>query len=248
MRKPPPASLTQSRAVAVFTALLLAANHTFWSQALIAEVYTLHALLLLALLLALDSLTRGDASGSAVTRPLTGVALIAGLSLAHHAMTLLAAPAVLLYLWATRYPWRKITVRGWLTLAAAFTLPLLLYAYIPLRAGPQASPWLHQRLGETTLSLYHNDWPSFINFITGRSISVGFYGVEQALANIPQAARLWHAHFGWPGLILIALGLYVMPAIIARFCCSPSPLPLRSRSSTFSTPSATSWSTTFRST
>ncbi len=186
MRRPPLAGLTQSRAVAVFTALLLAANHTFWSQALIAEVYTLHALLLLALLLALDSLTRGDASGSAVTRPLTGVALIAGLSLAHHAMTLLAAPAVLLYLWATRYPWRKITVRGWLTLAAAFTLPLLLYAYIPLHAGPQASPWLHQRLGETTLSLYHNDWPSFINFITGRSISVGFYGVEQALGNVPR--------------------------------------------------------------
>ena len=145
------ASLTQSRAVAVFTALLLAANHTFLSQALIAEVHTLHALLLLALLLALESLTGGDASGSAVTRPLTGVALIAGLSLAHHAMTLLAAPAVLLYLWTTRYPWRKITGRGWLTLAAAFTLPLLLYAYIPLRAGPQASPWLHQRLGETTL-------------------------------------------------------------------------------------------------
>ena len=210
MRRPPLAGLTQSRAVAVFTALLLAANHTFWSQALIAEVYTLHALLLLALLLALDSLTRGDASGSAVTRPLTGVALIAGLSLAHHAMTLLAAPAVLLYLWTTRYPWRKITGRGWLTLAAAFTLPLLLYAYIPLRAGPQASPWLHQRLGETTLSLYHNDWPSFINFITGRSISVGFYGVEQALGNVPQAARLWYAHFGWPGLILMALGLYVM--------------------------------------
>ncbi len=208
MRRPPLAGLTQSRAVAVFTALLLAANHTFWSQALIAEVYTLHALLLLGLLLTLDNLTRGDSSGSAVTRPLTGVALIAGLSLTHHAMTLLAAPAVLLYLWATRYPWRTITARGWLALVAAFTLPLLLYAYIPLRSGPQASPWLHQRLGEGTLSLYHNDWSSFLNFITGRSISVGFYSVEQAWANIPQAALLWHAHFGWAGLTLMALGLY----------------------------------------
>ena len=208
MRRPPLAGLTQSRAVAVFTALLLAANHTFWSQALIAEVYTLHALLLLGLLLTLDNLTRGDSSGSAVTRPLTGVALIAGLSLTHHAMTLLAAPAVLLYLWATRYPWRTITARGWPALVAAFTLPLLLYAYIPLRSGPQASPWLHQRLGEGTLSLYHNDWSSFLNFITGRSISVGFYSVEQAWANIPQAALLWHAHFGWAGLTLMALGLY----------------------------------------
>jgi len=208
MRRAPLANLTQSRAVAVFTALLLAANHTFWSQALIAEVYTLHALLLLGLLLTLDNLTRGDSSGSAVTRPLTGVALIAGLSLTHHAMTLLAAPAVLLYLWATRYPWRTITARGWLALVAAFTLPLLLYAYIPLRSGPQASPWLHQRLGEGTLSLYHNDWSSFLNFITGRSISVGFYSVEQAWANIPQAALLWHAHFGWAGLTLMALGLY----------------------------------------
>ena len=213
MRQAPVANIALRRTVAAFTALLLAANFTFWSQALVAEVYTLHALLLVALLLALQSAASSsgpEGSRAIAPRRLIAIALIMGLSLTHHAITLLAVPAVLLYLWHVGVQWRSLSWRTWVGVAAALLLPLLLYAYIPLRSGPQASPWLHQRLGDTTLSLYHNDWPSFINFITGRSISVGFYGVSQALRNIPQAAWLWKVHFGWPGLALIALGLFVM--------------------------------------
>ena len=212
VRQAPVENASVSRTVAAFAGLLLAVNFTFWSQALIAEVYTLHALLLLALLVALGAVgpcgkwdARVDAS-----RRLTAVALIAGLSLAHHAMTLLAAPAVLLYLWAAGLKWGRLSWRSWGAMAAAFALPLLLYAYIPLRSGSQASPWLHQRLGDGVLSLYQGGWPAFLNYVTGRSISVGFHDMGQALSAVPQAAWLWREHFGWPGLLLMALGLYAM--------------------------------------
>ena len=81
----------------------------------------------------------------------------------------------------------------------AFLLPLLLYLYIPLRSGPDASPWYHQRLGDGVLSLYTPGWASFWQFITGRSISVGYYGLGEALANVGTASILWLRHYRMAG-------------------------------------------------
>lgn len=196
------------RGAALFTALLLATNLTFWSQSRIAEVYTLHALLLVSILFVACHITHRAAELLPIpSSSLVLLAFLLGLSLTHHAMTLLLIPACLLFLFAVDRAWWQRARRAWAAILLAGSLPLLLYAYIPLRSGPAASPWLHQRLGATTLTLYTHTWPAFLAYITGRSISVGFHDPATAWAALPAAGALWRDHFGWVGLILMACGL-----------------------------------------
>ena len=203
----PAQSAITRRLVALLASSMLAVNVTFWSQAVVAEVYTLHALLVLLLLWTLQH----TATLHPVTpRALIWPALVLGLSLAHHAMSLLAIPAVLLYLFLVDRAWWRMSLRAWLPILAAVLGPLLLYAYIPLRSGPAATPWYHQSLGSETLSLYAGGLTAFVDFITGRSISVGFHSPAVAMANLPVAVDLWRQHFGILGLLLIVLGLYVL--------------------------------------
>ncbi len=202
---PPPAA----RVAAVFAAVLLATNPTFWSQSLIAEVYALHTLLVLLILYAAQGLAGPGSDGLRLdARRVAALAFLFGLGLAHHAATLFLAPGLLLYLTLIDRGWWR-SARIWAALFAA-ALPLLLYLYIPLRSGPEASPWYHQPLGETVLSLYDNTWASFVDFMTGRSISVGFHSLGEAVGGLGLAGRLWWLHLSWPGLLLAGLGLYVL--------------------------------------
>jgi hypothetical protein len=190
------------RAAGLYSSILLAGNLTYWSQALIAEVYALHVLLMLALLLATQSLVRTPSTSRLVL-----LAALAGLALTHHALTLFWLPALLFYWLLTDPGWRRLPLSSWALAVGAGLLPLLLYLYIPLRAGPEASPWYHQRLGAGTLDLYSNDWHSFWAFISGKSIGAGFRNTSDAWAQILNAAWLWHYHFGWVGLAMIVIGL-----------------------------------------
>jgi hypothetical protein len=209
------------RLAALFTALLFAVNFTFWSQNLIAEVYTLHTFFVLLIFLLAGQLAITPNVHN-IDHPVTLspchptraslvplLALLLGLSLAHHAMTLLLLPSLLLVLWRSRRGWMG-QARTWLLAGLALIAPLLLYLYIPLRSGPAASPWYHQLLGTEPLTLYQNNWSSFVNFITGQSIAVGFRSVEGALQQLPQAWLLWRLHFLWPGVVLALLGLYLL--------------------------------------
>ena len=205
------------RLAAGLAAAMFAANPTLRSQSLAAEVYTLHALFVVAILLAAQRLAEpgdvvADATGRRFTRRLVTLALLLGLAFTHHATTLLLIPPLLIYFWlASRPPYvRAWHVRKGLWAALAFLLPQLLYLYIPLRGGPDASPWYHQRLGDGTLALYTNTWQSFVRFISGQSISVGFSGVDQAYANTQTAILLWARHFEWPGLLLMGAGVVVL--------------------------------------
>ncbi len=212
---PGPAS-TRRLGAGLAVAFLLA-NPTVRSQAIIAEVYALHLLLLVAILLAAHSLlAAGHAGEAAVVRPqrrsprhLVVLCLLVGLALTHHATTLLLLPPLLLYLWLSDRTWWR-PARAWLWAAPALVLPSLLYLYIPLRSGPDASPWLHQRLGDGVLSLYANTLPAFVDFVTGRSISVGFYAGAEAWAGAPIALLLWLRHFEWAGLVLMGVGIFVL--------------------------------------
>jgi hypothetical protein len=191
------------RLVGLYSSVLLVGNITYWSQALIAEVYALHVVLMLALLLAAQRLIRTPS-----TRPLLMAAALAGFALTHHALILLWLPAVLLY-WRMADPtWRRFSLSNWALAIGVGLIPLLLYAYIPLRAGPEASPWYHQRLGDGVLDLYRNDWPSFWAFISGQSIQAGFRSAPDAWAQLPQAVWLWRYHFGLVGLVMMAVGLF----------------------------------------
>ncbi len=208
--------LIVSRIAALFAALYLAANPTFWSQSLIAEVYPLHVVFLLLIIWVAQALEIASADDATVEitppRHRNRVLLLfflVGLSLTHHGMILLFIPGLLAYLWMVDRPfWRSPA----LIVASLFAavLPMLLYLYIPLRSGPEASPWYHQRLGDTTLTLYTDNWQSFLNFVTGRSISVGFNGPVEALGGLSQALLLWKLNFNWAGLVLILVGLSVL--------------------------------------
>lgn len=188
--------------IALYSAALLAVNTTYWSQALIAEVYTLQVVLMLVLLFATQRLAE-----AATPRRLITLTVLAGLALTHHAMSALLLPALLVYLLVARTAWQRLPVWSWVAAVAAGALPLLLYLYIPLRSGPDASPWYHQPLGDGVLTLYAGGWDAFVGFISGRSISVGFYGWAEALAQVRDAGWLWRYHFGWVGLVMMALGL-----------------------------------------
>jgi hypothetical protein len=231
-----------SRACAIFTALFFAANPTFWSQNLIAEVYSLHALFIVAFLL---TATRGEEAkrrGSEGTaddgRQTTDdaqqnthhpshfthhpsrftyhglrithyVFLLLGLSLTHHRTTLFLLPGVILLLfWMDREWWRQWRVV--LGMALGLALPQLLYLYIPLRSGPEASPWLYQPLNGETLVLYEQSLRGFIDFITGSVFAVSFLPLAGALARLPQMANHWWIHFNATGLALMLLGLFIL--------------------------------------
>ncbi len=198
-----PLPTARRRLVGLYSSILLVGNLTYWSQALIAEVYALHVVLMLALLLATQTLVRIPTTARLLT-----LAALAGLALTHHALTLLWLPALLLYWFLADQGWQRFKMSSWALALVVGLLPLLLYAYIPLRAGAEASPWYHQRLGDGLLSLYSNDWASFWAFISGQSIAASFRTASDAWTQRAQALWLWHYHFGWVGLAMMAAGLF----------------------------------------
>jgi len=118
------------QAAAWLGALAFGLSSLLWSQAIIAEVYALHALGLTLVLLATLRLTRQAAyTRHSVDR---GLAFAVGLALGNHLTTLLALPP---YLLATLYRgWRtqrRETAILWLCLAAGAGV----YLYLPLRAA-----------------------------------------------------------------------------------------------------------------
>lgn len=120
--------------LAASVGLLWAVSPLVWSQALITEVYALHALL--AVLLAAAILVWPD-------RPLL-IGVLIGLGLAHHLTFLLLLPAAFFLLW--RVHGRELYSRRWasalgvgLLLAAAFYLRIPITA--PARNGPPPVNW-----------------------------------------------------------------------------------------------------------
>jgi hypothetical protein len=196
------------RAGAVVGAAWLATMPTFWSQALVAEVYALHALFV-ALLLWIVAGWETEPDRPLRPTQILAPALVVGLSLAHHATTLLLLPGLVWALWRQRMRLPR-DGRTWLWALLLAAAPLLLYLYIPLRATPTASPWFFPTLGAEQLALYGGGVRGFFDFVSGRSISVGFYPAAQALEQVAVARQLWTIHLALPGLVLAAIGLYTL--------------------------------------
>jgi hypothetical protein len=117
------------RAVAAAAgALAFGLSGTFWSQAVIAEVYTLEALLVaLVILFLLAWRDRGDG------RYLLLGAFVIGLSLTHHLTSVLLVPAALVFVFLTD---RRVFSRTGLMLKSLgfFLLGLIPLLYLPIRA------------------------------------------------------------------------------------------------------------------
>lgn len=109
------------------TALAFAYSRTFWSQSVIAEHYPfalLGSAALLACVLAWDR--RGERYW------LFTAAIVYGLCLTHHMMSLLLAPGLLYFALTSRH--RSLFLRELPRTLPLFLLPLSLYAYLPLAA------------------------------------------------------------------------------------------------------------------
>ncbi|MBX2997957.1 MAG: DUF2723 domain-containing protein [Caldilineaceae bacterium] len=218
------------RLSALFAALLFAFSPTFWSQSIIAEVYTLHALLIVAVLLALQTadgrpqhpipnihspfpspqslITIHHSPVPSPQSPFI-ITLLLGLALSHHRTGLFLLPGVILWLfWMERSWWRNMRI--WIIGLLGIGLPQLLYLYIPLRSVPDASPWLYPRLNGEVLSLYTPGWQGFIEHITGSVFAVSLLGIDGALARLPQMVEFWTIHFNATGLALVLIGLIAL--------------------------------------
>lgn len=127
-------TLGLARPIALAVAACFAFTHTFWQQCLFAETYTLTGCYTCALLfLAVRWRARGCQS-----RGLRGLAFVGGLAMTNGQINTLFLPGVALFvLWARpelRRLGRAEVRREWLLTLGVGALPLLLYAYLPLRA------------------------------------------------------------------------------------------------------------------
>jgi hypothetical protein len=186
--------------IAILAASFFAVTPTFWSQAIIAEVYGLHTALVVLLFLLLlhwaEQPTR---------RSLLLIALTFGLGLSHHSTTLLLAPAILTYLWLKG---RHLVRDRRLVLSAILLLllPLALYLYIPLRAPH--TPYLHLPLsGERGLVLYDNTLPDFISFVLGGPFGGSVDLSVDLGARLAMAWGFLRQQIGWIGIALALLGV-----------------------------------------
>jgi hypothetical protein len=222
-------TLGQARLVATAAALTLTVSSTFWSQATIAEVYALAALIQALLI---QALLRWRQRGRGW--PLWIAGLLLGLGLAHHRTIILMIPGALLFLLWSHRAYRRHTADDILaqpsvrsvskkelvaTLGAALA-GCLLYVYLPLRApqwidSPQA--FVQYAAGSSALSAWltpEQPWLvawEHIRELAQRLIWPQFFPLGALLALLG-ALRLW-----WRDGMAAAL-LTISYALVLLFC------------------------------
>jgi hypothetical protein len=189
--QPETADMVSSVIIAAASALLLAFSHTFWSQAIIAEVYTLNAFLV-ALLVYLVTLFRSTGK----RKLLWMLFLTLGLSLGNHLSVVLLLPGILFLVLRRGLPKPK-TLLG---MAGFLLLGLSIYLYLPLRAAQ--NPPINWGDPHT--------WPRF-----WWTVSVTIYrdyAFALPVAYLPARIVSWinmlAQQFAWPGLGLGLVGIW----------------------------------------
>jgi hypothetical protein len=213
----PPGS---SRWIGFGTALVFVFTPTFWSQAVVAEVYTLHAVFVAAILLVLLAWGERRLAGDAgQARRLAYIAaLLLGLSLAHHRSTILLLPGALLFAVII------LRGRGWVRPSArqvaiwliCLLAPLLLYLYIPLRA-PRV-PYYALPLGSgQSLALYDSTLRGFLAHASGSVFSSSLVAPQRGAVDLGGLVARFANELSANGLLLGAAGLgYLVFVGIAR--------------------------------
>jgi hypothetical protein len=185
--------LTDRPLLSFLSVLAFAFSSTFWSQAVIAEVYTLHSLLVASILwLLLGERGSGDGPGIEEARRWQATFLLTGLSLTNHLTTVLLVPATgLALLWDRP----RLRAKDWLAAGGLFLLGLSVYLFIPLRwPALNDGRWMTLR--------------DFMSYVTGGQ----FHGALRLAAwQDPTrwriVGRLMQEPFGWIGVGLAALGV-----------------------------------------
>lgn len=180
-------------------ALAFGLGPTWWEQATVAEVYALHNLFLVAILV--FALRPLPPEPKAVNRRMTMLAALVGLGLAHHRTIVLVLPGLLVYFLWTR-PELLRPQRAWFAWVAALLAPLLLYLYIPLRAA--------QGVSDLNGS-YVNTWAGFWDHVLAQRYT-SFFEMNE-LSRVYDALgwlMLWVRQTGWIGVLLSLLGVMAL--------------------------------------
>lgn len=206
----PRLAVALQRLAAMLAAVTFAFTPTFWSQAVVTEVYTLNALFV-ALVLWLAMLwQRRVGSEERMDPVMAGLALAFGLSLAHHRTTLLLAPVVLVFLaWQAPAGYWRRNRRAIPWLAVLVLAPLLLYLYVPLRAN--ATPYLTMELQPGHfVSLLDRSPAGLASYLLGSGFSGELVSFGTALAQAPALLKRFTAELTWPGVVLAGAGIAVL--------------------------------------
>ncbi len=215
LRLPTPSSAGEEvaiRLLALVAAFTFAFTPTFWSQAVVAEVYTLNTVLVIAIVLGLVTWAAQPAERRSI-RPLYATAFLFGLSLAHHRTTILWVPAIVVFLWfagrelrSHASPMATRSLRRLVALFLLVLLPLLLYLYIPLAA--QHVSYRQVIVGpDQRLDLYIPSLAGFLDHVTGREFGAEFRTPAAALLQIEPSLRRFAGEMTWIGLALGLLGI-----------------------------------------
>ncbi|RLC65062.1 MAG: hypothetical protein DRI48_07125, partial [Chloroflexi bacterium] len=177
---------------AFLAALTFAFSSTFWSQAVIAEVYTLHNLFVAVILWFLLDPFPFNLSRLSPARRWQAIFFLMGLSLTNHLPVALLLPAVALALLWDR---PRLRLREWAIAGGAFCVGLSVYLFIPLRwPAINDGEWMTLR--------------GFLFYVTG-----GQFHAALQLDGWRDPARwliVWRLlgqPGGWIGLALVAVGL-----------------------------------------
>lgn len=211
-----------ARVVGLGAALAFTFTPTFWSQAVVAEVYTLHVFFVAAILLALlvwaERMGRGDIAGA--SRQLYLGALLFGLSLTHHRSTILLIPAVILFMFggfhhATDHS--RPTLRRILSLCLVVLAPLVLYLVIPLRA-PHVPYYRIELAPGQFLPLYESTVGGFLAHVSGSVFSTSLVAPQARSLDIGGLVGRFADELSPTGLILglLGLGWLLVRGIFAR--------------------------------
>lgn len=190
-------------------AVAFALGPVWWRQTTIAEVYALHGLFVAAILYTALAIGEGwpaakiaghHAGGDvdAQLRRMPLLLALIGLSLTHHRTSILLLPGVALYLLLTVSDlWRPR--RAWLGWALVLLAPLLLYAYLPLRAS----------MGVADLEGdYTNTWSGFWHHVLASGYTGFFSNNELAVERGPgDWGLLIRDQLGWVGTGLGGIGI-----------------------------------------
>lgn len=188
--------LTKNRLSSLVSALLFAFSQTFWSQAVIAEVYTLHVALM-----GLTSYFLFKWQKFRDARWYFGALSIYTLSLGNHASTILWAPALFCFIWTSDY---KIMQRIRYLVFGAFIMFLGLGQYAWLYFRARQHPFFCEYCPDTLSKLW---W-----YLRGAQFQSRFFAFSfvEAIRRISRYPNLVLDEFGWFVGIMSVIGAILL--------------------------------------